>query len=237
MWFRTKKEEIEKRPLLDLTGPDGALWMTFPAEIVDALRHMVTRVARSEPFPARLALLASLEQEGVTYISRALATTMAHDMEATVCTVELNWWRPSHDLPAADDTGGLAAVLAGKTNLEEAVVATGLPNLSIMPAGHVPVEKRAALARSSVLKETIEQLSHQFNYLIFDIPAVLTANDAIPLASLSDAVCLVVRQGVTSVGDARQALDDIDHLPVLGVVMNQIHLATPSLLLQYIPQH
>ena len=236
MWRRSKKQETEKRPSLSLTASDGAPWMTFPAEVVDSLRHMVTRIARHAPFPMRLSLLASLEQEGVTYLSRALATTMAHDMEATICVVELNWWRPSDDY-AVNVGGGLAAVLTGQAQLEEAIIPTGLSNLSVLPAGQIAVEKRAALARSSLLKETIDQLGRQFDHLILDIPAVLTANDAIPLASLSDAACLVARQGVTTVGDARMALDDVDHLPILGVVMNQVNLSTPDMLLQYIPQH
>ncbi|MCP4427750.1 MAG: CpsD/CapB family tyrosine-protein kinase [Chloroflexi bacterium] len=237
MWRRSKKQETEKRPPLVLSAQDGAPWMTFPAPVVDSLRHMAARAIRNDSLPARLSLLSSLEQEGVTYLSRALGTTMAHDLEATVCVVELNWWRPSDEPLTVAASGGIAAVLAGKVALDEAVLSTGLPNLFLLPAGKVAIEERAVLARSSILKETINQLGEQFDYLILDIPAVLAANDAIPLASLGDAACLVALQGVTSVGDVRLALDDIDHLPILGVVMNQVHLATPSILLKYIPQH
>ena len=56
-----------------------------------------------------------------------------------------------------------------------------------------------------------------------------------PLASLSDACCLVIRQGVTPVEDVRLALDEIEHLTILGTVLNQAHYATPAVILKFIP--
>ena len=237
MWRRSKKQEIEKRPSLILPAQDGTPFMTFPAAVVDPLRQMVARVSRNQLFPKRLTLMASLREEGVTYLSQALATTMAGDMEVSVCAVELNWWQPSDMFPNGSEKGGLAAVLTGETTLDEAIIQTGLPNLSILPAGNIAVEKRARFAHSAILKETLAQLDDQFDYILLDVPAILAMHDAIPLASLGTAACLIVRQGVTSIEDARLALDDVDHLPILGVIMNQVELKTPSVLLKYIPQH
>ena len=71
---------------------------------------------------------------------------------------------------------------------------------------------------------------------MLDIPAVSATNDAVPLASLGDACCLVVHQGVTPIEKVRSTLDEIDHLTVLGVIMNKTHNYTPSFLLNLIPQ-
>ena len=234
---RSKKIKADEFPSLSLSDQDGEPIMTFPSEVVGPLRHMAARVSRAGSFPARLAMLSSLRQEGVTYLAQALATKMAYDMEATVCVVELNWQWPSGILSTISDNGGLAAVLTGEAKLEEAVILTGQPNLFLLPAGEMAVEKRSIFARSSLLKKTIEQLSEQFDHLLLDIPAVLASNDAIPLASFCTDACLVVRQGATSIEDARLALDDIDHLSILGVIMNQVHLKTPSMLLKLIPQY
>ena len=65
-----------------------------------------------------------------------------------------------------------------------------------------------------------------------DIPAILATNDAVPLASLGSACCLVIRQGVTWMEDVKLALDEIDHLSIMGVVMNKFKLNTPSFLVK-----
>ena len=59
---------------------------------------------------------------------------------------------------------------------------------------------------------------------------------SIALASLADASCMVIKHGVTSIENVRLALDDVNHLRILGVLMNQVNLQTPSLLLRFIPQ-
>jgi Mrp family chromosome partitioning ATPase len=56
------------------------------------------------------------------------------------------------------------------------------------------------------------------------------------LAALGEACCLVLRQGVTPLQDIRRALDDVEHLRVLGVVLNQVRVATPRWLLRLVPQ-
>lgn len=232
--FRKKKSE--ELPPLVLSAEDGTEWMSFPFTVVDSLRHMVAKVMRQEPFPSRLSLVASLRQEGVTYISRALGTMMANDMEINICVVELNWWWPAQEPEAIASSPGLAAVLAGEASMEEALVGTGLPNLHLLPAGDAPTTRRAALARNANLGKVIDDLSWRFDHLLLDIPASLASNDAIPLASLGTACCLILRQGVTPVGKARTALQDLDHIPNLGVVMNQVKIASPSFILRMVPQ-
>ncbi|MCA9925602.1 MAG: hypothetical protein KC421_24695, partial [Anaerolineales bacterium] len=71
---------------------------------------------------------------------------------------------------------------------------------------------------------------------LLDIPALLATSDAIPLASLSSGSCLVIKQGVTSIENVRLALDDIAHLNMLGVILNQAVIKTPKLFLRFIPQ-
>jgi len=196
---------------------------------------MVTRIVRNGQLPARLSMVSALRGEGVTYISQALAATIANDMKARVCVVDLNWWWPSPIKLAARDNPGLAAVLAQKAKLNEIIEPTGWSNLALIPAGKMSIQHRPVTARSQELREIIDDLGTRFDYLILDVPAIHSTSDAIPLSSLGESCCLVVRQGVTTVEDARLALDEIDHLPVIGVVMNQVKLATPTSIVKLIP--
>ncbi len=227
---------------LALQVEGGAYTLKFPAEVVEGLRRTLSRLISQKTLPSCLALVSSLRQEGVTYLSRAMAVTMANDMGVTVCVVELNWWNPDHSLlmPSEKDGpeqySGLAGILAQELNLDEAILHTNLPNMDILPAGKMPTATRPVFARSTQLKEILYQLSEQYECLILDIPAITFTNDAVPLASLGDACCLVVHQGVTPVDKVRSALDEVDHLKILGVIMNKTHIATPSFFLHLIPQ-
>lgn len=239
--FRRKKKNLAGPDLLTelplaLPSEEGNVLLTCKPEVVDNLRRMITRIMQTEEFPAKLALISSLRGEGVTYISRAMATVMAHDLARSVCIVDLNWQFPSEPLVPTHQSYGLAAALAGQATVDEIIVRTGKPNLAWVPAGEIDMPSRPIVARSSALAEVINELSQQFDHLLFDVPAILSSSDSIALASLADASCMVIKHGVTSIENVRLALDDVNHLRILGVLMNQVNLQTPSLLLRFIPQ-
>lgn len=236
-WRKSDKPKSDLDLLsLKLECADGTPLITFPAEVVDSLRRTLSRLVTRKILPARLSLIASLHQEGVTYLSRALALTMANDLDSTVCAVELNWWSPDQSLPLPVENLGLAGVLAGEMELKDALVRTNQPNLAIMTAGKMPVTDRPIFSRSSYLKEILYQLNEQFEYIILDIPAITSTNDSIPLASLGDACCLVIHQGVTPVEKVRSALNEIDQQKFLGAILNHTQVYTPQFLHSLIPQ-
>jgi Mrp family chromosome partitioning ATPase len=68
-----------------------------------------------------------------------------------------------------------------------------------------------------------------------DVPAIRLTSDAIPIASLGNACCVVIQQGVTTVEDVKRSLDELDHLSILGVVLNKTHINTPKRLVDLIP--
>lgn len=232
-----KKESLKPHttPILVATS-DGRPWLTFPEAVVENMRHMYNRMCRTEPFPAQLALVSALRQEGVTYLSRALGATLAKDLHSSFCVVELNWWWPSTELPANYRAGGLASVLTGQLKLEEALIHTSMPNLSILPAGDLELDLRSTISRGITFNTAIEYLSERFDHLILDIPAILSTNEAVPLASQAASCCLILRHGVTSIENVRLALDEISHLPVVGTMMNQVKWHTPKWILDFIPQ-
>jgi Mrp family chromosome partitioning ATPase len=235
MLRRFKNVKVQPQvPGLVLPSPSGEAWAAFPLTVVEPMRRLISRLSRKDAIPSRLAFVAALRQEGVSYISWAFATTLAYDSQASVCIVDLNWWWPSELFRKVPPCGGLGAVLTGETTLEQAVVSSGKPNLAILPAGELSLHERALYSRSTILKETIMELADRYNHLILDIPSVLASPDAIPLSSFGDACCLVIHQGVTSVTDVKAALSDLDHIPQLGVVMNKFHLNTPRLIQRFV---
>ncbi|MCB8977306.1 MAG: CpsD/CapB family tyrosine-protein kinase [Ardenticatenaceae bacterium] len=233
---KSKKGYPELASPLTLSIENENISLKFPPQIVDSMRYMTTRLMYKGKLPQRLALASPIRQEGVTFISRALATTLANDFSFDICVVEMNWWWPDSSLSLNTNDAGLAAVLRNELSLEDALLRTGQSNLTLLPSGLMALGQRPVWARHLRLKEIIEDLSEMFDHLIFDIPALLATNDAIPLASLANACCLVINQGVTSIESARLALDEISHIHMAGVVMNKVNVSTPSQLLNLIPQ-
>lgn len=276
--FRKHKTSPESESALTLRTADGVPLYTFPSSVVTNMRHMETMLLYNDALPARISVIAALRQEGVTFTTLALATTLAYDLAARICVVDLNWWSPglgiqpnsnvdsspkaigasktsrsrkrsSSPTPAqasaeatdqmaisTADTTGLAAVLSRSISLNDALVPTSFPNLALLPAGPIAPAQRPALARGDGLKTCIEQLSRRFDHVLLDIPAILATSDSIALASLGAAGCLVIRQGVTPMANVRRALDDVKHIPMLGVVLNQTKSHLPRWVGALVPQ-
>ena len=239
--FKKKADKLESSEdwgdafALTLSAEGGAPFMTFAPGVVEEIRYLLGRLSRQGVLPNRLALTSALRQEGVTYISRALGTVMANDLPVSVCVVEANWWWPAAVPPGAPLTRGLGGLLRGETTLEAALVPTNRPNLSLLPARQVDLVNRPVFARSKELVETIEALSERFDYVLLDIPALQATSDALQLATLGEAVALVVRHGATPVNRVKEALNELSFMPIVGTILNDVELATPDWALRYVP--
>jgi Mrp family chromosome partitioning ATPase len=257
---KTKSPALTAALPLALHASSGELLHSFPATVIDSIRHMENVLTYSGHLPKRIALVSALSGEGVTYSALALAATLANDLPTRVCAVELNWYSPGMATrlsepiiarpkrrrrktgaanpaapPAFAGGPGLAGVLTQGTPLDDALIPTGLPNLHLLPAGDLLPQQRPGVARGDALKQCIDQLSERFDHIILDIPAIHSTGDAVALASLGDGCCVVVRQGLTPAASVRRALDDLKHLVMLGVILNQAHSYLPRWMSVLVP--
>ena len=228
---RTQGTTVSEPGLL-IRELDGSVIQQIPSDVLLSLRHMVTRLTRDQALASRLALVAGLRGEGVTYNSLALGAVLTNDTDCRTCVVDLNWCWPSQSFTSP----GIAGILAEQADIEQSLVVTNNPRLSILPAGRFAAGQRAIVARSSALATLITELGTRFDHLVLDIPAILTTSDAIPLASLAEQVCVVAQYGATPTTVVAQALDEISHLPIAGVLINKVQIAMPTWLLKWIRQ-
>ena len=220
---------------LQIHAIGGRTSITVPEEMIQPLRHMTTHLNRQSTLPSKIAVGAALRQEGVSSLAIGLGALLAHDTGQTVCVVDLNWWWPSGLLQTLGNHGeGLVGVVRGNTRWSSSLIRTNLPNLTILPAGSLPIEERPVVARSATLKTIVTEMTGVIDHLILDVPAILATSDAVPLASLSDACCLVAYQGVTTSGTVKRAIKEIDHLPMLGLLMNRAKVSTPRWIQQWL---
>jgi Mrp family chromosome partitioning ATPase len=235
--LKRKKDDEPLHDLVVMKGVDGQEITKFPEGVVNQLRHMITRLKYADNLPKHISVVSAIRGEGVTYTTWALASVIANDLQASVCAVELNWWFPSQHVSSEADQVGIASVLEGGKSLDDVILKTHDSNFDFILAGRMKSNRRAVFARSDELKGLIAQLRERYDYVLIDVPAILSTSDAIPLASLSESCCLVIRQGATEIESVKLALDDVVHLDMLGVVMNQVDLKTPDFILRMIPQN
>ena len=107
---------------------------------------------------ARSVLITSTApHEGKTLVSSNLACALAQSDQRTLI-IDGDMRRPRvHEVFKAPSEPGLSNVLVGTSELHEAVRSTGIPNLYILPAGHLPPNP-AELLGSNKYAEVLNDL-------------------------------------------------------------------------------
>lgn len=123
---------------------------------------------------------------------------------------------------ALDGRVGLRQVLARKCAAEEAIAATDVPGLFVLPAGVVDASPQVLDAEA--LPALLRELATRFDRVLVDSPALMAAVDARILAAVCDASLLVLRPGASSVADVQAAQDAVASVAgqVVGAVLRGV---------------
>jgi capsular exopolysaccharide synthesis family protein len=120
---------------------------------------------------------------------------------------------------------GLAQVLAGEINHDEAIVSTNLPNLHAMPAGR-PSRPPGELFAGPRWMEFLEWSSECFTLVLVDSPPVLSLADFELIAAACDGVLIVVRALTTPRELLKEAARQIEKRKLLGAIFNGVERST-----------
>lgn len=177
--------------------------------------------------PARsIAVTSGEAEEGKTTTVMQLAIASA-EMGLEVIVVEADFRRPALQRAFMPDRGetllpGFSNYLVGTSGLDEVVHPTGLPNISIVPAGPLPPTPSALLEARFGKRATSDLLSRA-DLVLIDCPPLSIGADSSLIATWVDGLIMVVDLGSstdTSVGGALKNLESA-HARVLGLVLNR----------------
>lgn len=216
-------------PELTIEYANGVPLHTTPPSVVAELRYAVARIQADDAggVPCVVGVLSAISGEGVTFVTRSLATVLARDLDRSVCIAEANWWSGP---PAPQSDLGLADVVIGAAQLDDALQETRDRRLWHLPAGSIDPLRRASLARAQEMAKALTDLAARFDHVLLDLPAVLTTSDALALAVHCHGSLLVVQQGATRVTDVKHVLRELSGTPLLGVIMNRATTPIPEYL-------
>lgn len=171
-----------------------------------------------------LAVTSPGEDEGKTLTAINLAVSLALEVSHTVLLVDANLRHPSiHERLGLAPGKGLSDYLLDDADLAELLLhPEGLDHVVLLPAGR-PVHNSAELLNSPKMVQLVDELKHRYpeRIVIFDLPPVLSAADALAFAPYVDAALLVVEEGRTQAEAAQRAVELLECTNVLGTVLNK----------------
>lgn len=192
--------------------------------IAEAFRQVRTNMRFASDTPLKTILITSPSPgDGKTVTAVNLAVAMARGGSRTLL-VEANFRRPSlariFDVP---DAVGLSNVLVGLNPMPEAVQATRIENLDVVPGGPPPPSP-ADLLGSERMRQLLDVWAAQYEYVILDAAPILVVADAHLLAGAVSAVVLVYRAGENTRGLAQRAARQVLELRarLVGAVLNRV---------------
>jgi protein-tyrosine kinase len=175
---------------------------------------------------ARVVLVASaVPGEGKTLTAVNLALTLADAYGARGLLVDADLRRPSvHSLFQLSNRRGFRDA----ADDQPLAVIKVLDRLDVLPAGEIPKTKESSSELiAALLRRTIAHARSDYDWIVLDTPPVDLMPDTKIIATLVDAVVLVVQAASTPCARVLRAIDAIGRERITGVVLNQVREPVP----------
>ncbi|HEX4132664.1 MAG TPA: polysaccharide biosynthesis tyrosine autokinase [Pirellulales bacterium] len=163
--------------------------------------------------------------DGKTTLAANLAISFAQSGKR-ICLVDADFRRARmHTLFSVDNSVGISSVMAGQAELPDAIHATEVENLWLLPCGPRP-SNPSELLTSHRFKELLDVLRGKFDMILIDTPPLLAVTDPCAVAPRVDSVLLVMRITKNVRPNAMRAKEVLDGLgaKVIGVVVNGVEM-------------
>ena len=195
--------------------------------VAEAFRALRTAVLFSTPdAPPKVILVTSAgASEGKTVSSLNLASALA-ESGSRVLLIDVDLRKPAcHRALGVRNDRGLSSFLAGQVDLKSVTHDFASPKLSFIPAGPTPPNP-AELVGSSRMRDTLEALRGDYDFLVVDSPPVLPVTDAVVLSREADGVLMVVKGHDTPRELIKRARDQLlqANAHLLGAVVNNVDM-------------
>jgi succinoglycan biosynthesis transport protein ExoP len=143
-----------------------------------------------------LMITSSVSGEGKTFCSINIATVFALSEKKTVIVgLDLRKPRLADEFNLTKNVGVVNYLIKQKS-LSEITNPTQIPNLDVILSGPIPPNP-SELILSEAMKELIDELKQEYDYIILDTPPVGLVSDALELAQYADVTLYIVRQNYT----------------------------------------
>lgn len=171
--------------------------------------------------PCTIQITSPTAGDGKSTTAANLAISVAQSGK-TCLLIDADLRRPQiHSLFSAPVERGLATIMAQESEVDDAIVDSGIVGLWLLPSGPIPPNP-SELLTSPRLGELLETLRQRYDMIIIDSPPMLAVTDPSMVATLADGVVLTVRLAKNRRPEVERSLEILQGLDarVLGVVAN-----------------
>lgn len=169
-----------------------------------------------------IAFTSSVPGEGKSTTISNIALTMAQDGKK-VLLIDNDLRKPRQHKIFGLLNKGLTNSIAMGVPFAEVVHTEVFPNLDVLTSGPIPPNPSEMLG-SERMAPLLKEVEEKYDYILLDLPPILAVTDAAIIGNMVDGVVLVVRSGMTSPEEAKEAKKRLEagHAHILGVVLNGV---------------
>jgi polysaccharide biosynthesis transport protein len=173
--------------------------------------------------PPRTVLFTSAipgEGKSLTAVNTAIVFAHMHDR---VLLIDADLRRPRcHEIFAQENRVGLAEVLSGVEELEDAIQPTSVKGLFLLAAGQSPPNPSELLA-SKKMRDVLEAAMGEYEYVLLDSAPILPVSDSVIISTQVEGTILVTESS-TAKPFVRDACTRLSYVgaKMLGVVLNNV---------------
>lgn len=196
------------------SGPQGVPYKMLRTQVLRRLDQLGVNT---------LGVMSARSGEGKTLTAINLAIAIAADPARTVLLVDFDLRNPSvHRRFGHEPKLGVEDCLRQRRPVQEAMVkVSGYERLTILPARE-RAEHSSELLMAAATGEIVNEMRTRYanRVVIFDLPPVLQADDALAFSRYLHAGLLVIGEGKTSRDDVARTLQLLHDLKFVGTVLN-----------------
>ena len=195
------------------------------SEVAEAYRTIRTALYFGAPKDRSKTILVTSPSagDGKTTSAANLAIAMAQAGKRVVL-VDADLRHPQqHTIFGTRDRIGLASLLTGHATLDQAVQATNIDNLDLLPCG-TPPRNPSELLNSGTFVELLETLAERYDQVVVDSPPVMGLADARIIAASCDLTVMVLRAQKSTRKRSTLARDGLLGVGarLLGIIVNDV---------------
>jgi len=220
--FSPSAELLESHRILEAS----ALATTNSNPAAAAFRMLRTQVLQrlNENAWRSLAIVSPGDDDGKTTTAINLAISLANDHRHSVLLIDFDLKQPT----IAEKLGltpemGSDDVLRGNASVEDCLFhPEGFDRLVVLPA-RGPMAHSSETLAGPRCRELIAELRGRYpeRILLFDLPPVLGADDALAFVPLVECALMVVAEGSTKREDLLRSMELLRKTPIVGTVLNR----------------
>jgi capsular exopolysaccharide synthesis family protein len=199
------------------------------ANLFRVLRTNVLKQLRENNWNS-FAITSATPDAGKSLISVNLAIAIAMEGNQSVLLVDADLRRPSvNQYLGLQCEFGLGDCLKGAVSLENVLVNPGIERLVVLP-GKNSDNNSSELISSRKMVSLIQEIKSRYEsrIIIFDLPPLFAADDAIVLMPYADAALLVVEDGKNTSEELQHSMYILEQTNLLGLVLNKSRQPVPT---------